>query len=91
MTEHENAYRKSVAVRLSGESTPSLDEARKINEQRLKEKRSVLKQALGNIVDQLSELDVDSWLESVGKQSSAQLSGINAQAHSSYLMKKAKK
>jgi predicted transcriptional regulator len=66
------AYRDSVNRMLSAaverkDETVSPERVKQLNEQRLLEKRSVLKQAVANIIDLLTETEVDQWLADMEK------------------------
>jgi hypothetical protein len=67
MNQQPNSYRQNIVNKFAAQqqkpdATSELEWAKKQNAERLREKKSVLKQALGNIVEVLDEHEVDSWI-----------------------------
>jgi hypothetical protein len=87
-------FRDQVSAQFAAKPStgPTLEQAKKINSERLNRKRAALAAEVGKVIYQLAELDVDSWLETLGKadvKASARLAGIHSQAKTAYYAGKA--
>jgi hypothetical protein len=84
-------YRQNIAASFATKpsSGPTLEQAKKINAARLREKQTALVARIGKLVESLAERDVDDWLAALDAAEQVKLSagsrGIGARLKSTFL------